>query len=96
LKQKEQAIVLELINSVNRYNMLVDNLQTAKLIVESEEKKLQAEEEKIVQGRSDIDTLVRYQTDLMNAKLMLVELQYAIVEKNIEIDWQQNVLLEKN
>ena len=94
IRKKEKEILTDISNALNDYHVLLEEIMLAKMFSESEEKKLKAEEKRIAQGRSTVDTLVRYQTDAMLAKLKFREAQYRLILADIKLKQLQNILLK--
>ena len=69
VKNIEKLILTQLMNSRVEISTLNDRLEKDKEIVLLQQKKLRAEEVRIKLGRSDSDTLIRYQNDVFNARL---------------------------
>jgi outer membrane protein TolC len=95
MKQLERLILLDIHNAVNRLNTLTGEVNTAREIVELQRRKLDAEQDRILTGRSSIDTLIRYQEDLARARESLASLLYQYNVARIDLARTQNVLLER-
>lgn len=95
LKKVERQILTEINDRVTGVNTTVDKTTTNEYVVELQEKKLQAEEVRFRSGRSNSDLLIRYQQDLLDAKLAFVTSLYEYKTAAIDLKLSQNSLLDE-
>ncbi len=87
IKKIEHAIIVEIHNAVDAVNVSQKNIKSRQEIVALQEKKLLYEEKRFRNGRSNTDTLVRFQRDLLLARRNLA--QTLFVYKTAQIDLRQ-------
>ncbi len=76
LKLLERMIVLSIDDRVRNCNILKELAISKEKIAELQLKKLQAEEKRFRTGRSETDTMIRYQEDTIQARWEAVEAKY--------------------
>ena len=94
LKKLEASIVRHLYDKVKKVNLNYEKVNKWKNIVKLQKMKLKEEEKRIQFGRSDSDTLVRFQEDLLEAEIALAKslLDYRI--SRVELERAKNQLLD--
>lgn len=95
LKKRERLILTQINDLVTRVNILAGRVMTKKRVVELEAKKLEAERKRFQYGRSNSDYMVRYQNDLLNARLELNVTLYDYMAAYIDLKVAQNILLDE-
>lgn len=94
LKRTERLILQELNDKVNRVNVIQSQVKLYEKTVKIHEKKLKQQIKRLNFGRSDSDTLIRYEEDLLNARLSLVSYLFKYKVSLIELELAQNTLLD--
>jgi outer membrane protein TolC len=95
LKNIERKIVTEIKEKVDTLSSLISAARNAAEIVRLQEEKLKEEERRFLSGRSDTDTLIRYQQDLLDARVALIEMYYKVKIAEIELSLAENSLLAR-
>jgi len=95
LKRTERLILKEIHNKTKKINNLKSRLMLLNSIVELQQNKLIEEMKRLRYGRSNSDTIIRYENDLLKARLNLAStlLDYRI--SLIELNAAKNTLLNK-
>ena len=93
LKKLEISIVRELDDKVREVNLNCEKVRKWGKIVDLQQKKLKEEKKRISYGRSNSDTLIRFQEDLLGAELALAKsyLDYRI--SRIKLEGAKNEIL---
>jgi len=76
VKRVERRLLADINNALNTLNTANNKQKLAAEIVGLQKKKLSAEQERYSAGRSDSDTIIRYQDDLLTAWLEYVQAMY--------------------
>lgn len=95
LKKIEHKIVVDVTNSVDTINNKRESIKLNKNIVDLQEKKLNFEEKRFASGRSSSDTLIRYQEDLLQAKLLLAQSLFGYEQAQIDLKLAEDSLLNE-
>ncbi|MDP8259485.1 MAG: TolC family protein [Candidatus Gygaella obscura] len=95
LKQIERKILIEINDKITILNSLLNQVDTSVSIVDLQQQKLAAEEDRFNVGRSSSDILIRYQEDLLNARLSLVGYIYEYELAKIDLLKSEGVLLNE-
>ena len=95
LKKTEHKLLVDITNGVDAVNNRREKIKLSKNIVELQKKKLAFEEKRFALGRSDSDILIRYQEDLLNARLALSQSLYEYEKVKIDLKLIENTLLEQ-
>ncbi len=95
LKRVESLILMEVNTQVQKVNTLANQVWAQRRIVTMQEEKLKAEKDRFQYGRSSSDLLIRYEDDLLSAKLSLVNYFFMYRSALIELDVITNSLLDK-
>lgn len=95
LKRIERLILQEINDKVNQVNTSDNQVKLYQSIVNLHQRKLDNQIKRIGYGRSNADTLIQYEEDLLTARLALAENLYEYRVGMIEIDLAKNVLLDK-
>jgi len=77
LKKVERSIIVGIMNQVRTAKVLQEQAENRKVIAELEESKLKAEEKQFKHGRSDTDTIIRFQQDVLQAEAQALEANYS-------------------
>jgi outer membrane protein TolC len=87
LKEIEKLIVTQMSNKQIGLEILLSQIHAGKEILSLQEKKLAAEEIRINLGRSSSDTLIRYQNDVLRARLGLLQryMLYRVAEAELKV-----------
>jgi len=95
LKRVERLILQEINDKVNQVNSSDNQIRLYQSIIKLHKKKLDNQIKRIGYGRSNADTLIQYEDDLLKAKLALATNFYVYKVSLIELDLVKNVLLGK-
>ncbi len=95
LKKTEKQVFLDINNQVMYINTLVNRINTQRNIVNLQKRKLEAEKKRLKYGRSSSDIIIRYEDDLLNSKLLLVNLLYDYQCALIDLEVKENSLLKR-
>ncbi len=95
LKRVERLILQEINDKVNQVNTADNQVRLYESIIKLHQKKLDSQIKRIGYGRSNADTLIQYEEDLLKARLNLASNFYTYRVKLIELDLAKNVLLDK-
>lgn len=95
LKKTEHMIAVDVNNAVNAVNNSLEKLFLNEHIVALEEKKLAFQETRFASGRSDTDTLIRYQEDLLQAQHVLTQTVFEYKRALIDLQRAEHSLLNK-
>lgn len=93
LKKAERLILTEINDLVTRVRMNLGKALTAEKIFQLQEKKLAAEEKRFRYGRSSGDQMIRYQEDLLNARLGLAKAIYDYRVSLIDLKKAEGIFL---
>jgi outer membrane protein TolC len=96
LKKAERQILTQINNRVMQVNTAIERAATNKEVVKLQGKKLKAEERSFQFGRSSSDLLIRYQEDLLEARLALAASLYEYKLALIDLKLTQNALLDEH
>ncbi len=96
LKKTERVILTEINDLVTRLGIQAGRVLTLKRVASLQEKKLQAELKRFKYGRSSSDLLIRYQEDVLSAKLAHERSLYNYRVSLIDLKLAQNILLSEN
>ncbi|MCF7908873.1 MAG: TolC family protein [Candidatus Omnitrophica bacterium] len=94
-KRIERLLLQEINDKVNQVNTMQNQVKLFKQTVKIHQRKLKSQIERLSLGRSDSDTLIRYEEDLLKARLSLAEYLFNYRTSLIELDLKQNILLDK-
>ncbi len=94
LKQVERKILLDINDKITILTSFLNQVETNITIVDLQQKKLEAEEARFSLGRSSSDILIRYQEDLLNAKLSSAVSIYQCELAYIDLLKSQGTLLD--
>jgi len=95
IKKIERVILKEIVDSVRNCQVLRHRYENQKVIAQLQEKKLREEEKRFNYGRSNTDTIIRYQEDVLNAKLLAAEAAYEYKAALIDLALKENTLLDE-
>jgi len=95
LKRVERLILQEINDQVNQVNSSDNQVRLYQSIIKLHQKKLDNQIKRIGYGRSNADTLIQYEDDLLKARLALASNLYTYRVSLIELDLTKNVLLDK-
>ncbi len=95
LKRTEKLIFRDVNNTVTEVNTLVNQIETLKKVVALQEAKLKAEERRVKYGRSSSDIIIRYQEDLLSARLALARAYFSYHLARIKLEKEKNTLLAR-
>jgi len=94
LKKVEYQILIDIKDSVRNSNILGESLKRWLDVVKLQEDKLSAELKHYQYGRSDTDTIIKYQDDLLNSKILYTKAMLDYKESLIDVVSKQNLLLD--
>jgi len=95
MKRIERLILSELIDAVRDCNIFRKRAHIQREIESIQDNKLKAEEKRFKYGRSDTDTIIRFQNDLLNAKLLAAQAAFDYHMSLIDLSLSKNVLLDQ-
>ncbi len=95
LKKTEYRILTQIKNRVRDCNILRKRVDKQRNVVRLQEEKLTAELKAYRYGRSDTDTIIRYQNDLLLSRIMYSQALLEYREALIELLLSENCLLDK-
>jgi len=95
LRKTEHKILIDISNEIDSINNKIEKIKLNNRIVELQTKKLEFEENRFSLGRSGSDTLIRYQEDLLQAKLMLAQTVFEYKKALIDLKLAENSLLDE-
>ncbi|MFC1703581.1 TolC family protein [Candidatus Omnitrophota bacterium] len=96
LKRLERLILTDLVDRVRDTAIRHERLMKQRTVAEIQESKLKAEEKRFKYGRSDTDTIIRYQGDALTAKLLAEQAAYEYQLALIDLSVAENTLLNKH
>ena len=96
LKRVERLILKEVHNRVRSVNSLKNQAELYNSIVELQQNKLHEETKRFNYGRSDSDTVIRYEEDLLNAELNLAIALYDYHISLADLAITKNNLLDED
>jgi outer membrane protein TolC len=94
LKKIEREILVQINDSVRDCNILAQRAAKQKAITKLQEEKLKAELRRYQYGRSDTDTIIRYQDDLLLSRLLYEQALLDYKEALVELSLKENSLLD--
>jgi len=94
LKLLERRISIEIIDQVRNCNIFQELALSSEEIAQLQAKKLQEEEKRFNQGRSNTDTLIRFQEDLVRARGDAAEAKHRYHTAIVDLQQKSGVLLE--
>jgi len=94
LKKKERKILIDIKDSVRNCNILGQRVEKQGKVVELHEMKLKAELNRYKYGRSDTDTVINYQNDLLQSRLLYNRALLDYKKALIELSVSKNSLLD--
>lgn len=95
LKRTERLILLEINNKVNEINTFKEQAELFKAIADIHDRKLQKQIKRLKFGRSDMDTLIDYEQDLIVSRRLLALRLFDYRLATTELDLIKNSLLDK-
>ncbi len=95
LKRVERLILRELNNTVNEVNTVKNQVTLSGILVMLQGDKLKEEEKRQKYGRSNSDILIRFEEDLLTARLQAAYDLFRYRVSLIDLDLAQNTLLDK-
>ena len=95
LKRTERLILKEINNKVKEVNSLKNRIELLTSIRKLQENKLNEETKNLHFGRSNSDTIIRYENDLLQASLNLALSSFKYRVSLIDLDLAKNTLLNK-
>ncbi|MFH1363587.1 MAG: TolC family protein [Candidatus Omnitrophota bacterium] len=95
IKQVECRILREINNLISRINILENQAKLLGETVNIHRKKLDFQIKRLAYGRSNSDTLINYEEDLLRARLSLADNLFNYRVSLIKLDLAENSLLDK-
>ncbi|RKY33068.1 MAG: hypothetical protein DRP74_00755 [Candidatus Omnitrophota bacterium] len=95
LKQVERSVLRELNDKVNQVNTVQKQVRILESTLDMHRKKLDEQIKRLNYGRSNSDTLIRYEEDLLQAQLALSEYLYQYRICRLELELAKNSLFER-
>ena len=94
LKKAERKILIDIQDSIRECNIMRERAQRQKEVVELQDEKLSAELKRYNYGRSDTDTVIRYQDDLLLSKILYAQALFEYKKTLIDLALNENSLLD--
>ena len=95
LRRTERSVLQEINNKVNQINTYHSQVLLAESAVDINERKVAQQIKRINYGRSNSETLIDYEEDLIRSRLFLVQNLFNYRTALIELELAQNTLLDK-
>jgi len=95
LKKVEKTIVTEIDDSVRKVNVDRNKAEQRMKIEELQRKKLEEEEQQFFIGRSDSDRIIRFQEDLLQAKILALKAVRDYKNSLVDLYVTKNTFLDK-
>ncbi len=93
LKLIERQVTIEINDQVRNCNIFKEIASNSIDIAQLQAQKLEEEEKRYNAGRSDTDTLIRYQEDLIQAKKTAVSDKFRFYSALVDLDLKKGILL---
>ena len=93
LKQVEKSITNQVGKTLRALRLAQERISHNKKIIEFQEKKLAGEEKKYGFGRSSSDIILRYENDVINARIAYLQSLYDHATFRVNLRQEQNILL---
>ncbi len=93
MKLLERKIMIHVTDDVKTCNMLFERSQNQQEIAELQRQKLREEEKRFERGRSDTDTLIRYQEDFLRAQKQAAQAAFDYRAAAIDLRKKEGMLL---
>lgn len=94
-KRIEINILQDINNKVNRVNTMENQVNLFKSMIAVHTKKLDMQIKRLNSGRSNCDTLIKFEEDLLNARLSLANNLFNYHIGLLDLELSQNLLLDK-
>jgi len=94
-KRVERLILQEINDKVNQVNTTENKVKLYQTIVRLHQEKLDNQIKRLGYGRSNVDTLIQYEEDLLKARLSLASNLYTYRMSLSELELTKNTLLDK-
>ncbi len=95
MKYIERTIAITVADQYRTCNIYRRLAVNSEKIAELYARKLKEEENRFSQGRSNTDTLIRFQEELLQARLSAAEAKYRYHVAMVDLELEQGILLEK-
>ncbi len=96
LKKIEREIFIEVKDALRDCAVLEERAIKQENVIKLQQEKLRAELARFEYGRSDTDTVIRYQDDLLSSQLLYTEALLEYKEALIELSLKENSLLDRH
>lgn len=93
LKLFERKIFIKVVDNVRTCHVLFERAQNRQVIAELQERKLSEEQKRFNYGRSNTDTIIRFQDDLLQAKWQAAAAIYDYLVSTIDLRKNEGSLL---
>ena len=93
LKLVERKITIEIIDQIRDCNIYKEFALNSINVAALQTRKLEEEEKRFNLGRSNTDTLIRYQEDVINAQQASASAQYQFHSSLVDLDHKKGILL---
>lgn len=94
-KSLERQIVLTIMNKVRDVNVYSEIAKSRGNVADLQEKKFLEEEKRFSKGRSNTDTLIRFQEDMIQARLSKAQADYAYHVALVNLNKEEGSLLKE-
>lgn len=95
LKYLERRIMIEIVDSIRRCDIAYQRYESLNTAADLQTRKARAQEEIFRRGRSDSDTVIRYQEDAIAARLQAAQAAYAYYTAMIDLQRSEGALLPR-
>jgi len=95
VKQIERKITVNIIDQVRNCNVRKESAINRIRIAELQTQKLEEEEKRFNYGRSNTDTLIRFQEDVIQAELLSTQAKFNYHTALVDLELKQSMLLDK-
>ena len=89
------TLIREIIDQVRNCSVYRELARNAVGIAELQSKKLEEEEKRFSRGRSDTDTIIRFQKDLSQAEIAASHAKFRYISAVVDLRKNEGVLLNK-
>ena len=95
LKMTERTIMIDVVDQVRLCNTFLEKAKQEKEVAELQAKKLEEQQKIFSYGRSDVDTIVRYQKDALLAEQQAAQALFDYKKALINLEVKEGILLNQ-
>ncbi len=93
MKSLERRVMVDVIDRVRNCNVLRDVAMNQVKVADLQSQKLEAEMKRFNAGRSDTNTVIRFQEDAIQARWLAAQAKFAYYSARIDLRRSEGVLL---